>query len=321
MSWDNYNSQQDYYGGSYDQQYAGYGGEDPNEQQQQQQGYDPNYYGGSGVGAQGGYYNPNDYYASQQQGAPQVPQQVGEFLQSNPMISGMAMAYGQEFMGKGSAQISKNFDKYINFEILRYYFAVDTAYVASKPRILLFPFTKSTWSTSFSEEGGPVMPKCDVNAPDLYIPLMSYVTYILVSGYISGLMNAFTPDGLAATAYSALLWLLLEMGLFYLSSMLFSIPTDLSKWDVLAYCSYKYVGTVLLCLVGLFASRILYYLSLAYVSVALVFFLARSLNLRINPERAGAGPNNSPGKMYLLLFITGIQPFFLWWFSFYYVMV
>ncbi|XP_040574322.1 protein YIF1B [Lepeophtheirus salmonis] len=317
MSWDNYNGQ-DYYG-SHDpnEQYAGY--EDP-----QQQGYDPNYYGAPGAG----YYNPNDYYATQQQqqqqhtsNAPLGPGQVGEFLQSNPMISGMAMAYGQEFVGKGSAEIQKNWDKYINLEVLRYYFAVDTAYVASKLRIILFPFTKSNWAKSFSEEGGPVMPKCDVNATDLYIPLMSYVTYILVSGYISGLMNAFTPDGLATTAYSALLWLLLEMGIFYFSSFIFNIPSDLSKWDVLAYSSYKYVGVVLLCLIGLIGSRLIYYLSLIYTSIAVMVFLARSLKRRINPERGGVGGSNTAGKMYILLFITGVQPFFLWWFTFSYVMV
>lgn len=29
-------------------------------------------------------------------------------------------------------------------------------------------------------------PSNDVNAPDLYIPLMSFVTYILVAGFVKG---------------------------------------------------------------------------------------------------------------------------------------
>eukprot|EP00096_Caligus_rogercresseyi_P016265 TRINITY_DN8855_c0_g1_i1.p1 TRINITY_DN8855_c0_g1~~TRINITY_DN8855_c0_g1_i1.p1 ORF type:complete len:319 (+),score=98.02 TRINITY_DN8855_c0_g1_i1:177-1133(+) len=318
MSWDNYGNQEYY--GSYEpnnQQYGAY------DESGQQGGYDQaSYYGSQGgPGVEPGYYNPNDYYASQQQPqqqAPMAPGQMGEFLQSNPMISGMAMAYGQEFVGKGKDQISRNLDKYINLEVLRYYFAVDTSYVSSKLRIILFPFTKSSWATSFSEEGGPVMPKVDVNAPDLYIPLMAYVTYILTSGYISGLLESFSPDALASTAYSALLWLCLEMGLFYLTSLLFSIPTDLSKWDILSFCSYKYVGVVLLCIAGLLGSRLVYYLSLVYISSALIFFLARSLNLRINPP---GGNGSNAGKMYLLLFITGIQPFFLWWFSFSYILL
>jgi hypothetical protein len=36
-----------------------------------------------------------------------------------------------------------------------------------------------------------LQPKFDVNAPDLYIPTMAYVTYVLLVGYILGLKNAF----------------------------------------------------------------------------------------------------------------------------------
>ena len=31
----------------------------------------------------------------------------------------------------------------------------------------------------------------DLNAPDLYIPCMAYMTYVLLVGYIHGLKNAF----------------------------------------------------------------------------------------------------------------------------------
>ena len=41
---------------------------------------------------------------------------------------------------------------------------------------------------------------------------MAYVTYVLIVGYILGLRNAFSPDLLATTASSALVWLVLEIG-------------------------------------------------------------------------------------------------------------
>ena len=50
---------------------------------------------------------------------------------------------------------------------------------------MLFPFTRSDWSVRYSQDE-PVQPKFDVNAPDLYIPCMAYVTYVLVVGYILG---------------------------------------------------------------------------------------------------------------------------------------
>ncbi len=39
-----------------------------------------------------------------------------------------------------------------------------------------------------------MQPKFDVNAPDLYIPSMAYVTYVLVVGCVLGVRDAFSPD-------------------------------------------------------------------------------------------------------------------------------
>ena len=37
-------------------------------------------------------------------------------------------------------------------------------------------------------------PMLDENAPDLYIPLMAFITYILVTGYAKGTKKSFTPE-------------------------------------------------------------------------------------------------------------------------------
>lgn len=81
---------------------------------------------------------------------------------------------------------------------------------------LLFPFANSDWSIKYDHEQ-PVQPKLDLNAPDLYLPSMAYVTYVLIVGYILGLRNAFSPDLLATTASSALVWLVLEIGEHFFS--------------------------------------------------------------------------------------------------------
>lgn len=74
----------------------------------------------------------------------------------------------------------------------------------------MFPFSHSDWSIKYSQDE-PVQPKYDTNAPDLYIPAMGYLTYVLLVGYVLGLRNAFSPDALATTASSALVWLVLEL--------------------------------------------------------------------------------------------------------------
>lgn len=41
------------------------------------------------------------------------------------------------------------------------------------------------WMVKYDQEA-PVQPRYDVNAPDLYIPSMGYVTYVLLAGFMLG---------------------------------------------------------------------------------------------------------------------------------------
>jgi len=150
-----------------------------------------------------GYYNPtansdqphaqpqNTYRSAQQ--PPNFASVAGgmfggsaEQLMANPVMTGIATQY----LDKGQEEIKKNIDKYISIGQLKYYFAVDTSYVGRKLGLLLFPFAQKDWSIKYNQDE-PVQPKYDVNAPDLYIPCMGYITYILVVGYILGLRNTF----------------------------------------------------------------------------------------------------------------------------------
>ena len=201
----------------------------------------------------------------------------------NPMVTGMAMQYSQDIVGRGGEEIRKNLDKYVSIGQLKYYFAVDTSYVAKKIGVLLFPFTRSDWAIKYNQDE-PVQPKYDLNAPDLYIPTMAYASYVLLVGYVLGLRNAFSPDLLASTASSTLVWLILEIGIIYLTLTVMSINTSLTKWDILSFSSYKYVGIIVVLLTGLLLQSYGYYISLIYVSLALIWFLTRTLKLRIEPE-------------------------------------
>ena len=69
-----------------------------------------------------------------------------EQLMNNPMMTNMAMQYGQDIVGRGGEEIKKNLDKFVSIGQLKYYFAVDTAYVGKKLGILLFPFTRTDWA-------------------------------------------------------------------------------------------------------------------------------------------------------------------------------
>jgi len=237
-----------------------------------------------------------------------------ENLIGNPMVSGMAMQYGQDMMGRGQEEIKKNLDKYVSIGQLKYYFAVDTSYVAKKIGLLLFPFTRSDWAIKYNQDE-PVQPKYDLNAPDLYIPTMAYATYVLLVGYILGLRNAFSPDLLGITASSTLVWLILEFGLIHLTLFLMGINTSLTKWDILSFSSYKYVGIIVVLLTGLLLQSYGYYISLIYVSLALIWFLTRTLKLRIEPEVHGMQVHGKR-KLYIILMYAALQPLLIWWMTY-----
>merc|ERR1719384_589931 len=230
----------------------------------------------------------------------------------------MATGMATQFLSQSGVEIPKNLDKYVSIGQLKYYFAVDTSYVAKKLGVLLFPFTRSDWAIKYNQDE-PVQPKYDVNAPDLYIPTMAYATYVLLVGYILGLRNAFSPDSLGMTASSALVGLILEIGIIYLMLTIMSINTSLTKWDILSFSSYKYVGMIVVLLIGLcLNSSLAYYISLAYVSAALVFFLLRTLKLRIGPEVHGMEMHGKK-KLYMMLLYAGLQPILIWLLTSYYV--
>ena len=91
-------------------------------------------------------YNPPNPSQSSQGNNPGMFSSVPESFMGNPMMTGMAMQYGNELMGRGGEEFKKNLDKYVSIGQLKYYFAVDTSYVTKKLGVLLFPFMRSDWS-------------------------------------------------------------------------------------------------------------------------------------------------------------------------------
>jgi len=99
------------------------------------------------------------------------------------------------------------------------------------------------WSVRFNPEES-VAPRDDLNAPDLYIPTMAFVTYILVSGYLLGLQNRFSPEQLGIQASTALAWLLIEVVLVLTTLYLLSISCTLGFFHMISYGGYKFVWFV-----------------------------------------------------------------------------
>ena len=78
-----------------------------------------------------------------------------------------------------------------------------------------------------------------MNAPDLYIPLMSFVTYILLSGYVHGTSGHFNPDVIGNVGTYCLVLQSFEIGL--ITFALYLLQASCPLLDLVAYTGYKYV--------------------------------------------------------------------------------
>jgi len=86
-------------------------------------------------------------------------------------------------------------NRYLNIPALKYYFSVSNDYVVQKIKLLLFPFLHKSWARiARPEHGTYAPPREDFNAPDMYIPLMAFITFTLLVGLAKGQQNEFEPE-------------------------------------------------------------------------------------------------------------------------------
>uniref|UniRef100_A0A8C7AZW9 Protein YIF1 n=1 Tax=Neovison vison TaxID=452646 RepID=A0A8C7AZW9_NEOVI len=211
-------------------------------------------------------------------------------------VSNMAMAYGSSLAAQGKELVDKNIDRFIPVTKLKYYFAVDTMYVGKKLGLLVFPYLHQDWEVQYQQDT-PVAPRFDVNAPDLYIPAMAFITYVLVAGLALGTQDRFSPDLLGLQASSALAWLTLEVLAILLSLYLVTVNTDLTTIDLVAFLGYKYVGMIGGVLMGLLFGKIGYYLVLGWCCVSIFVFMFPILQgVMMKPKALGGGRMRRSGR-------------------------
>jgi len=252
------------------------------------------------------------------------PQQRPGFSNTNPQIGAnqlfddwgrdsvltqAGIQYGSRFLGQGQTMLTKEANKY--FSSLKYYYNVNNSYVINKIKLVLFPLRHKYWKRRIQRQGeGEVYlpPRDDINAPDLYIPTMAFVTYILLIGYVMGTAYKFTPDVLGLTASKGLFLLgfevlLIKTGFYLLNSL--TVPV----FDVVSYCGYKYVGIIVTVLGGLLFGHYAFYSLLTLTTGFMALFMVRTLKMAF-PEVAAFGNslNSSVNKRnYFLLGIALFQ--------------
>eukprot|EP01083_Nonionella_stella_P069865 186518_1 len=225
---------------------------------------------------------------------------------------GLATDFANQHFGSSISTVQRSIDP-ANFKT---YFRVNNSYVFQKMRLLLFPFRVKRWRREFTELAEKrvyLPPREDVNAPDLYIPLMAFVTYVLMMGYIAHSTPelTFDPQMLGKTASSALILLFVEIVIvkfgLYLVGENVSAP---SITDMVAYSGYKFVCVVLNLVVYVLSwMSMAYYAAVVYTGVCLLLFISQTLRKRLNEDLSvEVHQNPNPAKRSFLLIYGITQP-------------
>ncbi|GAA5887984.1 hypothetical protein JCM16303_005225 [Sporobolomyces ruberrimus] len=238
----------------------------------------------------------NGHQAPAQNGFAGFGQSMGMGTMMNDATAQMGMQFGSHALSAGQAYLDKNFTRLLPLAHLKHSFNVSNGYVLNKLKLLLWPWRHRPWSrgvvrsetTGVAEGWKP--PREDVNCPDLYIPVMALVTYVLISAVTAGKAGTFDPAMLGQTASKAFGLLLLEFVCIKLGCYLMGIGEEGTMVDLLAYEGYKFVGVIVTLLAGLLGvTGWSYWAVFVYLVLANFFFQLRSLRHLILPD-----PSASP---------------------------
>jgi protein transport protein YIF1 len=78
----------------------------------------------------------------------------------------------------------------------------------------------------------------------MYIPLMAFVTYVLLTTLIAGLNGKFEPQLLGITFSNASMVIVLELAVLWLGRYFLNISSESQIYDLVAYSGYKFVGVI-----------------------------------------------------------------------------
>lgn len=264
---------------------------------------------------------------------PQAPQGAGAFGAYGNLISDptaqMGFQVGQTALKHGTEYVEQNFNRYVNVSALKHYFNVSNGYVVNKLFLVLFPWRHKPWSRKQSigpngQEGWFLPPRDDLNSPDMYIPTMAFVTYILLFTLIAGLRGEFQPELFGLIAGWASLAVVVEILGLKLGCYLLSISNESQLLDLIAYSGYKFVGVITTLVVseilngGTGTGGWVGWTVFSYTFLANALFLLRSLKYVLLPESSSDErgtlhrSQKSRRTQFLFIYSYPVQLVFMW---------
>ncbi|KAF3773884.1 yif1b-b protein [Nymphaea thermarum] len=254
---------------------------------------------------------------------PGVPGQSANLQQPNPLgsafygagpgiiRSGLG-AYGEKILGSSSEYVQSNISKY--FSDPQYYFQVNNQYVRNKLRVILAPFLhRGQWTRIGENVGGKLSykpPIYDINAPDLYIPLMAFGTYVVLAGFAMGRIGKFSPEATALQFSKGLVGWFLQILL--LKTVIYFLGTGVAPvLDIVAYGGYAFVGVSLSVLAKIFWSYS-YYVVMPWTCFCMGVLLVKTLKRTLFAPGRSYDKDASRYHYFLLSVALAQFPLFFW---------
>lgn len=230
-----------------------------------------------------------------------------------PLAQGAMAMYGDRLISGGQDFMRKRMG-FFSGGLFHYYFHVDMRYVRRKLKILILPFLhRGSWTRipdHVAGEGAYKSPQQDPNAPDLYIPIMSFFTYLVLCSFALMRQSRLNPDAVSYCLWTSLAaWglqiLLLKVELLMMSSH--STPLRIAWLDLVCYGGYPFTQVALQQLASAF-SRHVYWTMLVYGTVCTGIFLVKTMKRIVFAEARNQGRDYDPKKHnYKLLLLALFQ--------------
>ncbi len=172
------------------------------------------------------------------------------------------------------------FIDYFSLEGLKPYFNVTNNYVLLKLIYIILPFLYKVDSNLSTQQN------LKIESPDLYIPLMSFITYVLLIGFNSEYQQQkiFEPEILGKIASKNSFILFIQVALLKLTMFIFS-NIQIPFLDVLCFIGYKMVLIVLVVIIWiLFPNVSFIYFLITLISILSMIFFTKCLKMRISQE-------------------------------------
>ncbi|KAG8639447.1 hypothetical protein MANES_14G144500v8 [Manihot esculenta] len=169
------------------------------------------------------------------------------------------------------------------------------------------------WMRSTEKVGGELSykpPIYDINAPDLYIPLMAFGTYLILAGFFLGINGKFSPEALSVQLTNGLLCWLFQV--LILEATLHTLGDgDVPLLDVVAYGGYTFVA-VSLAILARIACRYFFYTTTLWECFCMGMFFVKIMKRILIAEMRSCDKHSSK-RHYLLLLVAIAQIPLLFW--------